>query len=119
MTPMSDQVRPFTVDISAAAIADLRERLGRTRWPNPEPVEDWTQGIPLAYTKELCHYWRTEYDFGAARSRLNAFPHFTTEIDGLTSTSCTPARRTPTRCRWSSRTAGPARSSSSSTSSRR
>jgi len=80
---MGDQVRPFEVDISADAVADLRERLGRTRWPNPEPVDDWTQGIPLAYTQDLCHYWQTEYDFGAAQSRLNAYPHFMTEIDGL------------------------------------
>ena len=48
---MSDEVRPFTVEISADAVADLRDRLGRTRWPNPEPVDDWSQGIPLAYTQ--------------------------------------------------------------------
>ncbi|HEX4016325.1 MAG TPA: epoxide hydrolase [Frankiaceae bacterium] len=80
---MSEQVRPFTVDISSDAIADLRERLGRTRWPNPEPVGDWSQGIPLAYTAELCRYWQTDYDFAAAQARLNAFPQFMTEIDGL------------------------------------
>lgn len=80
---MSDEVRPFTVDISADAVADLRDRLGRTRWPNPEPVDDWSQGIPLAYAKELCHYWQSEYDFDAARDRLNTFPQFLTEIDGL------------------------------------
>jgi epoxide hydrolase len=80
---MSDQVRPFTVDVSADIVADLRERLGRTRWPNPEPVADWSQGIPLAYTMELCRYWQTEYDFAAAQARLNTFPHFMTEIDGL------------------------------------
>jgi pimeloyl-ACP methyl ester carboxylesterase len=80
---VSDEVRPFTVDISADAVADLRDRLGRTRWPNPEPVDDWSQGIPLAYAKELCHYWQSEYDFDAARDRLNTFPQFLTEIDGL------------------------------------
>lgn len=80
---MSDEVRPFTVDISAGAVSDLRDRLSRTRWPNPEPVADWSQGIPLAYAMELCHYWQTEYDFAAAQQRLNAFPQFLTEIDGL------------------------------------
>jgi pimeloyl-ACP methyl ester carboxylesterase len=80
---MSDQLRPFTVDVSAADIADLRERLGRTRWPNPQPVDDWSQGIPLAYTQQLCRYWQTEYDFAAAQARLNSHPQFRTEIDGL------------------------------------
>jgi epoxide hydrolase len=80
---MSEEIRSFTVEISAGAVADLRDRLGRTRWPNPEPVDDWSQGIPLAYTKELCHYWQSEYDFAAAQARLNTFPQFITEIEGL------------------------------------
>src|ERR1700709_2423730 len=80
---MSDEIRPFTVDITAADVADLRERLGRTRWPDQETTGDWSQGIPLAYTQELCRYWAQEYDFTAAGARLNANPQFLTEIDGL------------------------------------
>jgi pimeloyl-ACP methyl ester carboxylesterase len=76
-------VRPFTVQISDTTLADLRERLARTRWPNEEPVDDWSQGLPLAYAKELCHYWEHDYDFAAAEARLNAFPQSLTEIDGL------------------------------------
>ena len=45
---------PFEVSIAEAEIADLRERLRRTRWPEPEPVDDWSQGLPLAYAQELC-----------------------------------------------------------------
>ena len=37
---------PFEVSITEAEIADLRERLRRTRWPEPEPVDDWSQGLP-------------------------------------------------------------------------
>ncbi len=80
---MSDAIRPFSVDISASDVADLRERLGRTRWPNPVPTNDWSQGIPLGYMQELCRYWESEYDFQAAEARLNAYPQFLTEIDGL------------------------------------
>jgi hypothetical protein len=36
---------PFEVSITEAEIADLRERLRRTRWPEPEPVDDWSQGF--------------------------------------------------------------------------
>jgi epoxide hydrolase len=83
MAHMSEQIRPFTVDIPAGELAELRDRLARTRWPNAEPVADWSQGMPLAYTQELCHYWQLEYDFTAAQARLNSQPQFLTEIDGL------------------------------------
>jgi pimeloyl-ACP methyl ester carboxylesterase len=46
-------------------------------------VEDWSQGIPLAYVRELCEYWRTSYDWRAAERRLNAVSQFRTEMDGL------------------------------------
>jgi pimeloyl-ACP methyl ester carboxylesterase len=77
------EVRPFTARISDAEIADLRDRLARTRWPAEETVNDWSQGIPLSYARELCRYWEQDYDFAAAQDRLNAFPQFITEIDGL------------------------------------
>jgi len=51
------EVRPFRVEVSGAAIDDLRERLARTRWPEKEPVEDWSMGIPLAYVQRLARYW--------------------------------------------------------------
>ena len=79
---MSD-VRPFTVEISDATLTDLRDRLARTRWPNEEPVDDWSQGLPLAYAQELCRYWEHDYDFAAAQARLNSYPQFIAEIDGL------------------------------------
>ncbi|MDD9370267.1 MAG: epoxide hydrolase, partial [Acidimicrobiales bacterium] len=64
------------------AIADLRDRLARTRWPEPETVDDWSQGVPLAYMRDLCDYWADGYDFGLA-DRVNAFPQFRTTVDGL------------------------------------
>jgi epoxide hydrolase len=30
---MSDQVRPFRLAVPEAELRDLRDRLGRTRWP--------------------------------------------------------------------------------------
>ena len=74
---------PFHVSIPQSAIDDLRDRLRNTRWPERETVDDWSQGIPLAYTQELCRYWADQYDFAAFQQRLTAFPQFTTEIDGL------------------------------------
>jgi epoxide hydrolase len=80
---MSDDIRPFRIDIPDADLDDLRDRLRRTRWPEPEPVDDWSQGTPLAYTRELCDYWRDDYDWRASEARLNSFSQFRTEIDGV------------------------------------
>jgi pimeloyl-ACP methyl ester carboxylesterase len=74
---------PFRIDIPEEELADLRDRLRRTRWPDAEPVADWSQGVPLAYLRALCEYWATEYDWRATERRLNALPQFRTDIDGL------------------------------------
>jgi pimeloyl-ACP methyl ester carboxylesterase len=74
---------PFTVEFTDDAIADLRARLANTRWPERETVDDWSQGVPLAYAREICDYWANGYDFAAAQARLNAFPQYRTEVDGL------------------------------------
>jgi len=79
---MSDPT-PFTISASDVDLADLHRRLATTRWPNEEPVDDWTQGIPLDYVKEVCAYWADGYDWRKREARLNAFPQFTTPIDGV------------------------------------
>jgi epoxide hydrolase len=80
---MSNAVKEFSIEVPEADLNDLRERLKRTRWPERETVEDWSQGVPLTYMKELCRYWGEEYDWRATEARLNALPQFRTEIDGL------------------------------------
>jgi epoxide hydrolase len=80
---MSHEISPFRIDIPEADLDDLRDRLRRTRWPEPEPVHDWSQGTPLGYARALCDYWLERYDWQATEARLNRFPQFTTEIDGL------------------------------------
>jgi epoxide hydrolase len=69
--------------VPEAALDDLRARLRGTRWPEAETVGDWSQGVPLAYLRELCGYWAEGYDWRATEARLNALPQFRTEIDGL------------------------------------
>jgi len=80
---MSDEVTPFRIEISEDELHDLRQRLQRTRWPERETVENWSQGVPLAYLQELCAYWADAYDWRATETRLNALPQFRTMIDGL------------------------------------
>ena len=80
---MSSEVRPFTIDVDEEVLTDLRDRLARTRWPEAETVDDWSQGTPLAYVQELCEHWAQRYDWREREARLNRFDQFTTEVDGL------------------------------------
>ncbi len=81
---MSDKtIKPFKIAISDDVLTDLKQRLANTRWPEKETVEDWSQGIPLAYTQEICKYWLEEYDWRAREALLNRFEQFITEIDGI------------------------------------
>lgn len=74
-------IRPFTIDIPQADVDDLMERLARTRLPQPAPTDDWDAGTPNAYLREAVEAWRA-FDWRAAEARINAVPHFTTEVDG-------------------------------------
>ena len=76
-------IRPYTITIDDDTIDDLHRRLSATRWPEAETPDDWSQGIPLAYTQAVIEYWNTEYDMQRLATRLNAYPNFLTEIDGL------------------------------------
>ncbi len=75
-------IRPFRIDIPQEDLDDLRARLARTRWPDQLPGAGWDYGIPLAVVQELAEYWRDGYDWRVHERRLNAFPQFTTTIDG-------------------------------------
>ncbi|WP_410655124.1 epoxide hydrolase family protein [Amycolatopsis sp. lyj-112] len=75
-------IEPYEVRIPESAITDLRARLRGTRWPEPATVDDWEQGVPLGFARELCRYWAEDYDFGLA-GRVNSFPNFKTTVDGL------------------------------------
>ena len=73
----------FRVDVPEVALSDLRERLQRTRWPEAEPVGDWSQGVPLATVRALCEHWATDYDWRATEARLNAVPQLRVAVDGV------------------------------------
>ncbi len=74
-------IQPFTVSVSDADLADLQDRLARTRLPQPAPSDDWRTGTPNSYLREAVAAWQS-FDWRAAEARLNAVPHFTTRIDG-------------------------------------
>jgi len=79
----TDQVRLFHISVPQETIDDLRARLRATRFPNQQPVKDWSQGVPLAHAKSLVEYWESGYDWRRFETELNSFPNFRTSIDGL------------------------------------
>ena len=79
---MSD-VRPFTLDIPQAEIDRLHRKIDDARWPEKEPVDDWSQGTKLDALRDLVAYWRDSYDWRRCEAELNALGQHVTEIDGL------------------------------------
>jgi pimeloyl-ACP methyl ester carboxylesterase len=76
-------IRPFTYRASDAELDDLRRRVLAARLPEKETTNDLSQGVPLATVQKLTHYWGTQYDWRKVEAKLNSFPQFITEIDGL------------------------------------
>jgi pimeloyl-ACP methyl ester carboxylesterase len=81
--PDDVSLRPFRIDVSADVLDDLHDRLVRTRWPDTETVDDWTQGAPLSWIQDMCRYWAEDYDWRTREARLNRFDQYITTIDGL------------------------------------
>ncbi|MDW9416377.1 alpha/beta fold hydrolase [Sinorhizobium meliloti] len=79
----SPELVPFQVNIPQAALEDLKIRLTNIRWPDKETVEDQAQGVPLSDAKALVDYWINQYDWRKFEARINTYPQFRTEIDGL------------------------------------
>src|SRR5262249_48846990 len=77
------EVRPFRVHFSDEALADLKRRVGATRWPDKEVVNDQSQGVQLSTVQKLANYWAKEYDWRKVEAKLNSYPQFTTTIDGV------------------------------------
>jgi pimeloyl-ACP methyl ester carboxylesterase len=82
-TAGDQSIRPFTASIPQDEIDELRRRIAATRWPDRETVDDQSQGIQLAKIRSLVEYWGTGYDWRKGEAKLNAYPQFMTEIDGL------------------------------------
>ena len=76
------RVERFTIDVPAAVLSDLDERLARTRWPDQLPGTDWSYGADTAYLRELVDYWQREYDWREQERALNRFEHYRASIDG-------------------------------------
>ena len=75
--------RPFSLHVPDADIADLRQRLARTRWPDEPPIEPWSTGTSLSYMRGLADYWQTGFDWRQWEAKLNGFRQFTANVGGI------------------------------------
>jgi pimeloyl-ACP methyl ester carboxylesterase len=78
-----EAIRPFDFNFAKNELADLRQRIVATRWPERETVNDDTQGVQLDTIQKLAEYWATDYNWNKCEEKLKALPNFITEIDGL------------------------------------
>jgi len=76
------EIEEFQIHIPQADLDDLAGRLARTRWPDSLPGAAWERGVPADYLRGLAEYWQKNFDWRAAEMRLNAYPQYTTQIDG-------------------------------------
>ena len=76
------EIRPFQVDIPEEALEDLRRRVRRRACLQGARRRS-IAGRSVGDDSRLAAYWATDYDFGRVAARLNAFPQFITEIDGV------------------------------------
>ncbi len=75
------KIQPYTVCVSPFVIEDLRERLGRARWPDEIAGSGWEYGTNLTYLKELCTHWGHGFDWKEQEELLNGFHHFHAEVE--------------------------------------
>jgi pimeloyl-ACP methyl ester carboxylesterase len=78
-----NSIRPFHIDVPEEDLLELKRRVRATRWPERETVSDQSQGVKLETIQELARYWVDKYDWRRIERKINSYPHFLTEIDGL------------------------------------
>ena len=80
MAPSS--VQPFVIDVPEPELDDLRDRLGRTRWPDQLDGAGWDLGTERGWLQDICEYWRTDYDWRPWEARLNSYGSSMIDVQG-------------------------------------
>ena len=73
-------IEPFVLDVPAAVLEDLQDRLDRVVWPDQPDAGGWDYGTELAFLRRLVSHWRNHFDWRAAEQRLSSYPQFRTRI---------------------------------------
>ena len=79
---MSDEIKTMNLSVEDSVLEDLKERLDATRWPDSVDGSMWEYGANLDFVKNLCEYWKNDFDWRSQEELLNQWDHYQTEIDG-------------------------------------
>ncbi|MBW4331408.1 epoxide hydrolase 1 [Stakelama sp. CBK3Z-3] len=82
---MTDSPSPVrhTVHVPESTLTDLAARVRATRWPDDPGNADWSYGVQADYLRGLARIWSEEFDWRAVEARINAYPNWIVEIDGI------------------------------------
>jgi pimeloyl-ACP methyl ester carboxylesterase len=73
----------FLPEVDPQQVADLRDRLARTRWPEEATEPGDVQGPALGRLRRIVEHWRDGYDWDRFTTRIRSVPQVRVEIDGL------------------------------------
>ena len=80
---MKSALTPFSLHVPDDDIADLRQRLAHTRFPDQAPGEAWAYGSDLQFVQRLVAHWQSDFDWRAQEARLNSLPQFRVPLPGV------------------------------------
>ncbi len=81
---MMTRMTPYTIHVPQAKLDAIRARVEGYQWfPAPANEQGFSYGMSTPVMKDIQAYWLESYDWRAAESDLNRFPHFKAEIEGL------------------------------------
>lgn len=84
VTATAPAIRSFVVDVAASRVEAIRQRLAKAVWTYaPEDDADWQYGTDVRWLRSFVEHWTGAYDWKAAQARLNRWPQFMTEIEGI------------------------------------
>lgn len=78
------EVQPYKIDVSQSKLESIRKRVSKYKWfPAPVGLPDWQLGMSTPVLKDLQAYWLKSYNWRAEEARLNQYPHYIAEVDGI------------------------------------
>lgn len=70
------------LQVSAADLNELRQRLRAARWPQRWPLGGWGAGCDADELRRLVAYWSDGFDWRAQEAAINALPHCQATVGG-------------------------------------
>lgn len=82
---MSEEVKPFKIDIPKEEVERYYQKIRDTRVPTQDivPNAGSDYGFTTEWATDLFRTWTDNYDWAEEQKVMNQWPHFTTELEGI------------------------------------